>query len=74
MFTRKYKGQAATEFCDALQVYDQIYDPERYFGRFIAILQSSGTGKSRLVSELLNTVYLYYVLLLSQLDKLMRYR
>ena len=46
------------DFIRALSIYDRIYDPKLHFGRCISILQSSGTGKSRLVEELGKEVHL----------------
>jgi len=45
-------GDAVKSFIDGLDVYSDIYNNERHYGRSIALLQSSGTGKSRLVHEL----------------------
>jgi hypothetical protein len=51
MFNEKYIGPAE-EFYAAIKIYDRIYDSDRHFGRFISIVQSSGTGKSRMLWEL----------------------
>ncbi|OBZ69610.1 hypothetical protein A0H81_10227 [Grifola frondosa] len=53
-FDQPYHGTAVKDFKDALLEYDRMYDPTNHFGRTIAIVQSSGTGKSRLVKELGN--------------------
>jgi hypothetical protein len=56
MFHQPYQGNAVDEFTDALEVYNEIYDPRQHFGRCIPIVQSNCTGKSRLVQELGNKV------------------
>ena len=56
MFHREYRGDAVKSFSRGIDVYGRIYDPKRHYGRSIAILQSSATGKSRLVQELGNEV------------------
>lgn len=52
MFRTEYRGDAVKSFVRGIDIYGQIYDPERHYGRSIPILQSSATGKSRLVQEL----------------------
>jgi hypothetical protein len=44
------------DFVTALEAYDSIYQSPQYYGRTIPIIQSSATGKSRLVSELRHVV------------------
>jgi len=56
MFTQDYHGEAAELFAGALKKYNKFYNSSRNFGRCIPIVQSSGTGKSRLVAELGNQV------------------
>lgn len=56
MFRSKYRGSAAQSFARAIDIYGKIYNPKQHYGRSIAILQSSGTGKSRMVQELGNEV------------------
>ena len=57
MFNREYKGDFHKLFVGALDDYQKIYDPEKHFGRIIPIIQSSGTGKSRLVREMASEVH-----------------
>jgi len=52
MFGRKYNGDFHKLFVGALDDYQKIYDRRKHFGRIIPFLQSSGTGKSRLVREM----------------------
>ena len=52
MFEQKYEGNAVESFIHGLDVYSDLYEPARHYGHCIALLQSSGTGKSRLVYEL----------------------
>jgi len=52
MFDQTYEGNAVKSFIRGLDVYSKIYKQDRHYGRSIALLQSSGTGKSRLVHEL----------------------
>ncbi len=56
MFNQEYKGSTVKDFCDTLKEYNRFYDRNQHFGRFISIVQSSGTGKSRLVWELRHKV------------------
>jgi hypothetical protein len=51
-FHQKYEGIAANLFYNVLNVYERIYNPAQHYGWSIAILQSSATGKSRIVYEL----------------------
>ena len=51
-FTSPYIGEAADDFVAALAHYESTYDPEIHYGHTIVIVQSSGTGKSRLVDEI----------------------
>ena len=51
-FNKQYLGNAVDEFESALTEYESIYNSVNHYGRCIAILQSSGSGKSRLVEEL----------------------
>ncbi|OBZ66974.1 hypothetical protein A0H81_13300 [Grifola frondosa] len=51
-FNRIYQGTAVSDFKSGLMDYEQMYDSQRHYGRTIPIVQSSGTGKSRLVKEL----------------------
>ncbi|KAF8324171.1 uncharacterized protein EI90DRAFT_3076135, partial [Cantharellus anzutake] len=55
-FCRDYRGDNAQIFPQALGVYDEIHNSTLYYGRSIPILQSNGTGKSRLVAEVLKNV------------------
>jgi hypothetical protein len=44
-------------FIDAIdEVYERTYDRTKHHGRIIPILQSSGTGKSRLMAEVSHEV------------------
>jgi len=52
MFRDHYKGVAHEDFIKGLDIYDQFYDPNIHFGRTIPLLQSSGTGKSRMMYEM----------------------
>ncbi|OBZ66843.1 hypothetical protein A0H81_13297 [Grifola frondosa] len=51
-FNETYIGDAVTNFMNALTQYDRMYKPLNHYGRIIPFVQSSGTGKSRLVKEL----------------------
>jgi hypothetical protein len=52
MFQENFRGTAHEDFIKGLEIYDQFYDRRIHFGRTIPLLQSSGTGKSRLVSQM----------------------
>ncbi|KAI6107521.1 hypothetical protein EDD16DRAFT_1898820 [Pisolithus croceorrhizus] len=57
-FVAPYRGKAVDAFCEYLERNDKmfgLYEPDgtpRYYGKFCSIVQSSGTGKSRLLLEL----------------------
>ena len=52
----QYQGHAATDLHASLDAYEDIYSVDIHYGRTVAIIQSSGTGKSRAVQELLQEV------------------
>jgi ABC-type histidine transport system ATPase subunit len=52
MFSRQYQGDFHKLFVGALDDYQKLYNPQKHFGRIIPIIQSSGTGKSRLVRQI----------------------
>ncbi|KAF8324221.1 uncharacterized protein EI90DRAFT_3076383, partial [Cantharellus anzutake] len=56
-FRRNFRGDSVTAFLQALDSYGEMYNSDFHYGRSIPILQSSGTGKSRLVAEVLKRVY-----------------
>jgi len=56
MFHQEYRGGAVESFIEALNTYGKIYKPNKHFGRTIPLIQSSATGKSRLVAEIGKTV------------------
>jgi hypothetical protein len=56
MCPHAYQGSAVHDFLTALPIYGQIYDSEPTLGRGISIVQSNGTGMSRFVEEMGNTV------------------
>ncbi|ETW75888.1 hypothetical protein HETIRDRAFT_390312 [Heterobasidion irregulare TC 32-1] len=51
-FRSPYLGETANNFVTALDHYESNYDPETHYGKTVAIVQSSGTGKSRLIEEI----------------------
>ncbi|KAA1465985.1 hypothetical protein DENSPDRAFT_810607 [Dentipellis sp. KUC8613] len=51
-WNQEYRGTAPIAFEQALHWYEKNYDSRIHSGRAIAIIQSSGSGKSRLVDEL----------------------
>ncbi|KAI5984772.1 hypothetical protein EDC04DRAFT_2615605 [Pisolithus marmoratus] len=57
-FTSPYHGKAADAFCEYLERNNAEFPyiplrggPHKYYGKFCSIVQSSGTGKSRLLFE-----------------------
>jgi hypothetical protein len=52
VFYQAFQGVAHQNFISALDIYDKMYDPKIHFGRIIPLLQSSGTGKSRILDEI----------------------
>lgn len=59
-FQKEYLGGALTRFITALELHKADYKPNKHYGRVIAIVQSSGSGKSRLVKELSKKVSITY--------------
>lgn len=55
-FKRKYVGPGVRWLETALQKYMEMYDHKIHYGKTIVVLQSSGTGKSRAVAEMANSV------------------
>jgi ATPase subunit of ABC transporter with duplicated ATPase domains len=55
-FIADFQGDAIAQFQNVLIKYDKEYKSSRYNGRTIAIAQSNGTGKSKLMHELTKTV------------------
>lgn len=53
---QEYEGGALDNFLEAIEWYESNYQPKIHYGRTISILQSSGTGKSRLVDQLASVV------------------
>ncbi|KAN0062111.1 hypothetical protein ACQY0O_005632 [Thecaphora frezii] len=51
-FNSDLHGDVVQRFNDTLSDYEEKFDPKKYYGRIIPIVQSSGTGKSRLVHEM----------------------
>ncbi|KAN0062303.1 hypothetical protein ACQY0O_005183 [Thecaphora frezii] len=51
-FNSDLHGDVVQRFNDTLSDYEAKFDPKKYYGRIIPIVQSSGTGKSRLVHEM----------------------
>ncbi|KAG6849106.1 hypothetical protein H0H93_011282 [Arthromyces matolae] len=50
-FRAEYLGGTVSGFCDALKDYRKMYEQRKHYGKVIPIVQSSGTGKSRVVAE-----------------------
>ncbi|KAF8324222.1 uncharacterized protein EI90DRAFT_3076385 [Cantharellus anzutake] len=55
-FRRNYRGDMPQIFLQALNAYGEMYNADAHYGHSIPILQSSATGKSRLVAEVLKKV------------------
>jgi hypothetical protein len=51
-FQRLPVGDAAEKFYNHLETYDNAYRTSERYGKSIAILQSSGTGKSKLMRDI----------------------
>ena len=51
---RKYSGPAMHTFCRYLTQIDTMFDENKHYSRTLAIVQSSGLGKSRLIHEFSN--------------------
>ncbi|KAH7902988.1 hypothetical protein BJ138DRAFT_1120865 [Hygrophoropsis aurantiaca] len=51
-FIRPYNGAAVDGFIEYLKTNNRKFSQGNYYGKFCAIIQSSGTGKSRLIVEL----------------------
>ncbi|KAI6135505.1 hypothetical protein EV401DRAFT_2192055 [Pisolithus croceorrhizus] len=65
-FVSPYRGKAVDAFCEYLEQNNKkfdLYEPDgtpQYYGKFCSIVQSSGTGKSRLLLEVRPSSYLPY--------------
>jgi hypothetical protein len=51
-FEQPYQGPALDNFISVLYKHMDEYDPSMFYGRNIPIIQSSGTGKSKLIRDL----------------------
>jgi len=67
MFRLNYQGDFHKLFVQGLDDYEKIYDPKKHFGRIIPVIQSSATGKSRMVKEVGNEVRFPLTLVLKTL-------
>ncbi|KAJ7198774.1 hypothetical protein GGX14DRAFT_373614, partial [Mycena pura] len=68
-FTAPYLGDAPARFCNSLRDgYIPWYRPTMHYGRIIATVQSSATGKSRLYYEIGKTVIPAFVLCFRKFD------
>lgn len=72
-FTSPYHGKAVDAFCEYLERNNEEFGKSvtpKYCGKFCSIVQSSGTGKSRLLLELhMKGVIVLYINLRPSLDK-----
>lgn len=55
-FVRKFRGGSLNWMETGLQQYKKMYNPDTHYGRTIAVVQSSGTGKSRTMAEMAKKV------------------
>lgn len=56
-FARDYVGHNAQNFIDTLEnTYASMYDSQAHFGHSIPVIQSSGSGKSRMMEEVSHKV------------------
>ncbi|KAI0699244.1 hypothetical protein BC835DRAFT_1331864 [Cytidiella melzeri] len=62
-FTRQSEGQALDRLRSALDTLEKLYVDTEHYGRSLPIVQSSGTGKSKLVKDLARRVALISVCL-----------
>jgi hypothetical protein len=51
-FEQPYQGPALDNFISVLYKHMDEYDSSKFYGRNIPIIQSSGTGKSKLIRDL----------------------
>ncbi|KAI6117977.1 hypothetical protein F5141DRAFT_593591 [Pisolithus sp. B1] len=72
-FTSPYHRKAVDAFCEYLEQNNKEFSADlipKYYGKFCSIVQSSGTGKSRLLLELYTKgVLVLYIYLRSSLDE-----
>lgn len=54
-FTREFRGKGFSWMEKGLERYNEMYN-ERHYGKTIAVVQSSGTGKSRTLAEMAKRV------------------
>ena len=50
-FQQDYRGMAVDAFLEYLKDNEEKYGKGTYYAKFCSIIQSSGTGKSRLLCE-----------------------
>ena len=55
-FNRDFRGNGLSWMEKGFQRYKEMYDLEQHYGRTIAMVQSSGTGKSRTMAEMAKNV------------------
>lgn len=51
-FSAPFQGDALSWLESGFAVYEDVYEAEKYYGKTVPIVQSSGMGKSRLMAEL----------------------
>ena len=62
-WTNEFKGAALKSFRSYVQEQERKWSPEKYYVKTIPVIQSSGMGKSRLLSEFGKTTpSVYYTL------------
>ena len=55
-FVREFRGNGLSWMEKGFQQYKGMYGLEEHYGRTIAVVQSSGTGKSRTMAEMAKKV------------------
>jgi ABC-type lipoprotein export system ATPase subunit len=50
-FVNSFYGSSDDLFKNDLKTYSAMYNSQHHYGKIVCILQSSGTGKSRLIAE-----------------------
>jgi ABC-type microcin C transport system duplicated ATPase subunit YejF len=55
-FTREFRGKGFSWMEKGLERYNEMYNLEKHYGKTIAVVQSSGTGKSRTMAEMAKRV------------------
>ena len=62
-WTNEFKGASLMALCDFVVEQERVWSHDKYYAKIIPVIQSSGMGKSRLLSEFgKTTLSVYYTI------------